>query len=80
VATPLGEHAIGKGWNLAPGQTLTLKTFMDIHQCTTDGLPGSVRLEPGTYQIYATKDFQQNSDVNLPRSVAAGGPWTVELK
>jgi hypothetical protein len=80
VATPLAEHAIGKPWKFDPGQTVTSKVFLDAHQCTTDGVPGTTPLAAGTYQIYATKDFQANSDTGRSGTVAAGGPWTIELK
>ncbi|NEA33260.1 hypothetical protein [Streptomyces sp. SID13031] len=73
------EAQPGKGWKFAPGQTITVPTSFSARQCTPDGLEGSARLAPGTYQLYATKDLRQKSD--LPSGiVAAGGPWTVELK
>ncbi|GAA0935669.1 hypothetical protein GCM10009554_22590 [Kribbella koreensis] len=81
VATPLAERAIAKRWKFGPNETVTVKTFLSIRQCTTDGQQGTVPLEPGTYQLYATKSFKEISELpKLPDIVIAGGPWTIELK
>lgn len=80
VATRLAEQTSGHNWTFAPGQTDTLKSGMATTRCLPDGTQGSDRLEPGSYQIYATKEFTQQADAGRRRVTAAGGPWTIELK
>lgn len=77
VALPLAQNTLGHRWTFAPGQTVTVQTVMSVQRCdTTD--PGA--LEPGTYQIYAWKTFNQNRrDYALFHVQAAGGPWTIQV-
>jgi hypothetical protein len=70
-----GEPDPGKAWPLAAGRSVTMDTAFDASRC-----PGFGPLAPGTYQLYAYKDFTQKTGAGRDKVIAAGGPWTVELK
>jgi hypothetical protein len=57
-----GEAQPGKGWPLAPGQTVTMESGFDANRCTRDGSERTEPLTPGSYQVYAYKDFRHNTD------------------
>lgn len=81
VAEPLAETLPGHHWKFEPGQTVTMRVAMGIRQCERTATPGSKQLEPGTYQIYATKTFSRFGDGSGRTDVVvAGGPWTIQLK
>ncbi|WP_020386628.1 hypothetical protein [Kribbella catacumbae] len=81
VAEPLGETLPGHHWKFGPGQTVTLQVAMAIRRCERTAVPGSTQLEPGNYQIYATKTFSHSGDGSSRTDVVvAGGPWTIQLK
>jgi hypothetical protein len=75
-----GENQPGKAWPLTPGQSVTMESAFDAHRCTRDGSERTEPLAPGSYQVYAYKDFMHSTDTGRDDVIAAGGPWTVELK
>jgi hypothetical protein len=78
VSNSLMETDAGKRWKYEAGKTVTQQVFIDTNRC---GAPNSAdRLEPGTYQAYATKSFTENTDAGQAKILFAGGPWTIELK
>jgi hypothetical protein len=80
VGGTAGENQPGKGWPLAAGQSVTMESSFPASRCTADASVGTEPLAPGSYQLYAYKDFLHNTDAGRDEVVAAGGPWTVELK
>jgi hypothetical protein len=75
-----GENQPGKAWPLSPGQSVSMESAFSAHHCTRDGSVGTEPLAPGSYQLYAYKDFMHNTDTAGGKVIAAGGPWTVEVK
>ncbi|WP_328331678.1 hypothetical protein OHA70_12055 [Kribbella sp. NBC_00382] len=75
-----GEAQPGKSWPLTPGQTVSLESGFSAYRCTPGAAEGTEPLAPGSYQVYAYKDFTHNTDTGRDKVIAAGGPWTVELK
>jgi hypothetical protein len=77
VAVPQREQARGRRWLFTPRQHVTLVTEVPLRRCDRIG---SRTLDPGSYQLYALKTFNQNRrDYALVQLHAAGGPWTIEL-
>lgn len=75
-----GENQPGKGWPLTPGQSVSMESEFPANRCTVDGSLGTEPLAPGSYQVYAYKDFMGKANADREDVIAAGGPWTVELK
>lgn len=77
VAVTSREQANGRSWLFRPRQSITSVTTVPLSRCdTVRGL-----LEPGSYQLYALKTFNENRrDFALFQHHAAGGPWPIELR
>jgi hypothetical protein len=75
-----GENQPGKAWPLTPGQSVSMESEFEAYRCTPDASERTEPLAPGSYQLYAYKDFMHNTDAGRDKVIAAGGPWTVELK
>ncbi|WP_433013068.1 hypothetical protein [Kribbella sp. CA-294648] len=75
VALTPREPMAGRRWLFLPRQTATVVTALSVRPCGTGR-----GLDPGSYQIYALKTFNENRPgYPFVQLQAAGGPWTIQV-
>jgi hypothetical protein len=80
VGGTAGEPQPGKGWPLDAGQSVTMATGFTAYRCEPGSTERTELLVPGSYQLYAYKSLTRPTAGGRAEVIAAGGPWTVELK
>jgi hypothetical protein len=73
VAMPMAQDAIGVRWELAAGETRSVRAIASLVSCTSHGGP----LPPGQYELYA-RFVLTPDDGDAVR--AFGGPWRLGVR